>query len=116
MPYPQKCLLYLSVAFAGLNAGLLFHAVAPREDIVCQRIEEGGGSGGGSYLTVEGHRNALCFLTFVLVYFFSLCTSSWMISTLTAWWVYLLCPIFFPYSLNELGIFKCLHHQLFLVL
>ncbi len=84
MRYPERSLFFLSLSLVGLNVGLLLRAIFSREDIVCQwvvdaddRMQE--------VMTVEGHRNALCFVTFILVYFFAACSSSWMLSLSMAW-------------------------------
>ncbi len=81
VPYPERSMVFLALSFVGLNVGLLFRAIFSREEIICQMEE----SLGVAYLTVEGHRNALCFVTFLLVYFFSVCTSSWLLAVSVAW-------------------------------
>ena len=80
VPYPERSLVSLSLAFVGVNIGLLFRAIFSRQQIICQMDDNGVG-----FLTVEGHRNALCFVTFIFVYYFSLCTTSWFLSFSLAW-------------------------------
>jgi len=81
LAYPERSLLFLTFSLAGLNAGFLFRAVFSREDILCERTEDGG----DAFFTVRGDRIPICFLTFLLTYFFSVATLSWALVGAAAW-------------------------------
>ena len=76
MTHPDRAVVFLCLAFVGLNVGYLFRAAKTREELSCQPAEEGGG-GDVMVVTHEGHRDSVCFANFVFVYFFSRAVAAW---------------------------------------
>jgi hypothetical protein len=73
--YPERSLVFVAFSCFGHSLGHLLRMVLGRDAVSCQ----------GGLLSVEGHRDAHCFLVFIFVYFFSSAVSAWWTVTAVNW-------------------------------
>ena len=65
--YPERSLVFIAFSCLGHSVGHLLRLVMGREAVSCQ----------DGLLSVEGHRDAHCFVVFLFISFFSSAVSAW---------------------------------------
>jgi len=88
--YPERCVVFLNLAYLLMSAGYLVTLVAGPTGVSCMTVP----GGGPSLLVREGLTSPpLCTVVFILLYFSSLASAVWWAITTTTWALLLLCSL-----------------------
>ena len=76
--YPERSLVFIAFSCLGHSVGHLLRLAMGREAVSCQ----------DGLLSVEGHRDAHCFVVFLFISFFSSAVSAWWTVSRSVWSFY----------------------------